>query len=149
MRRVAILVAAVLGAALAACSQQPSTAPGGTAALPPAASLAPPAPSELSSYLAGRSFTYSENGTVTETFLADGTGEWRRPSGRSGPFSWTVDADGVFCRAYAAIPATESGKAWEGGTWCGTATRVAEGLQYTDQKNGAAGVLKEVAPGAT
>jgi hypothetical protein len=144
MRTTALLVFA--GAlALAACSQQPST-PGGTAALPPAASMPPLAPTELATYLAGRNFTYSENGTVTETFLADGTGEWRRPSGRSGPFQWTVDAAGTFCRIYAPIPASESGKAWEGGTWCGTATRVAEGLQYTDQKHGAAGVLKEVVP---
>lgn len=129
-----------------ACSQQPSTPSGGTAALPPAASLAPLAPSELATYIAGRSFTYSENGTVTETFLADGTGEWRRPSGRSGPFQWTVDTSGTFCRVYAPIPAQSTQKAWEGGTWCGTAARVAGGLQYTDQKNGAAGVLKESGP---
>lgn len=142
MRAIALCVfAGVLS--LAACSQQPATAPGGTAALPPATSAPPLATSELATYLAGRSFTYSENGTVTETFLADGTGEWRRPSGRSGPFTWTVDAAGTFCRVYAPIPASESGKAWAGGTWCGTAVRVPEGLQYTDQKNGAAGVLKE------
>lgn len=140
------MLAALAAALVAACTQQPATSPGGTATLPPAVSAAPVAPTELSTYLAGRSFTFASGGTVTETFLADGTGEWRRPSGRSGPFRWTVDATGVFCRSYAPIPATDSGKAWEGGTWCGTATRVAEGLQYTDQKSGAVGVLKEVAP---
>ncbi len=114
--------------------------------LSPAVSPSLPAPTELATYITGRSFTYSENGTVTETFLAGGTGEWRRPSGRSGPFQWSVDANGLFCRVYDPVPATESQKAWEGGTWCGTATRAAEGLQYTDQKHGAAGVLTETVP---
>ena len=134
-------IAALLIILLPACTQQPS-AP--TAAI--AEVTTDPAASELSAFIAGRSFTYSENGTVTETFVADGTGEWRRPSGRSGPFKWSVDANGTFCRIYAPVPATESQRAWEGGTWCGTAARVAEGLQYTDLKSGAGGVLKEVTP---
>ena len=131
----------LLALALAACSQQPLTpAP----AIPEV--KADQATSGIAGYIAGHSFTFDSGGTVTETFLADGTGEWRRPSGRTGPFTWTVDTAGTFCRVYAPVAAVEGQKAWEGGTWCGTATRVAQGLEYTDQKSGAAGVLKEVVP---
>ena len=143
-----VTIAGVLLAALvlAACSQQPG--PTGAVATAPAAASSDPVPSDLSTYIAGRSFTYVENGTVTEIFLAGGTGEWRRPSGRSGPFRWTLE-NGTFCRLYAAVPAAGAQKAWAGGTWCGTISRVAAGLQYTDAKSQGTGVLKEVAPGAT
>lgn len=129
---------------LTGCSQTPSQ-PAATAAIPSAA--APTTP--LAAYIAGRSFTFSSGGTVTETFLAGGTGEWRRPSGRTGAFTWTLTADGTLCRVYAPSPATGGQKAWDGGTWCGTAVQVPEGLQYTDQTSGGTGLLTEVRPGAT
>lgn len=136
------VAAALLVLALAGCTQKPDTT--GAVAGAPAAS----APGDLSLYIAGRSFTFDSGGTVTETFLAGGAGEWRRPSGRSGPFQWTLAADGTLCRTYAPSPATQSQKAWAGGTWCGTIARVPEGLQYSDAKSQGTGILKEVAPGA-
>ncbi|MFO1170234.1 MAG: hypothetical protein U1E49_04620 [Hyphomicrobiaceae bacterium] len=138
------LIAAMIAAALAAGCSQTLPSAGTTAAVAPAAPATP-----LAATIAGRSFTFSSGGTVTETFLADGTGEWRRPSGRTGAFTWTLTPDGTLCRVYAPSPATEGQKAWEGGTWCGAVVQVPEGLQYTDQKSGSAGLLKEVAPGAT
>ena len=135
------IAAALLVVALAGCTQGPSTT-GAVASAPTDAAA------DLTSYIAGRSFTFDSGGTVTETFLAGGTGEWRRPSGRTGPFQWTLASDGTFCRTYAAIPAVGSQKAWAGGTWCGTITRVPEGLQYSDAKTQGSGILKEVAAGA-
>ncbi len=135
---------AIAGLLAAGCSQTPPQS-AATAALPAATAPATP----LAAAIAGRSYTFSSGGTVTETFLAGGTGEWRRPSGRTGAFTWTLAPDGTLCRVYAPSPATEGQKAWEGGTWCGTVVQVPEGLQYTDQKSGSSGLLKEVAPGAT
>jgi hypothetical protein len=145
MRHGLYLSVIIAGLVATGCSQAPPAA-GTTAAVAPASS-APSTP--LAAYIAGRSFTFASGGTVTETFLEGGSGEWRRPSGRTGAFTWTLTPDGTLCRVYAPSPATESQKAWEGGTWCGTVVQVPKGLQYTDQKSGSAGLLEEVAPGAT
>lgn len=143
MRNGRTLGAVIAGLMAAGCNQTP---PAGTTA---AVATTAPAATPLATYIAGRSFTFSSGGTVTETFLAGGTGEWRRPSGRTGPFTWTLTPDGTLCRVYAPSPATGGQKAWAGGTWCGTVAQAPEGLLYTDQKSGSSGVLKEVAPGAT
>ena len=144
--RLGVISAIGLAVLLAAgCSQSP-TQPAATAAIPSTA--ADPA-TPLATYIAGRSFTFSSGGTVTETFLVGGAGEWRRPSGRTGAFTWSLTPDGTLCRVYAPSPATAGQKAWEGGTWCGTVVQAPEGLQYTDQKTGSSGLLKAVAPGAT
>ena len=137
--------AIVAGLLASGCSQTPPAA-GTTAAVAPATAVTA---TTLAAYIAGRSFTFSSGGTVTETFLAGGTGEWRRPSGRTGAFTWTLAPDGTLCRVYAPSPATAGQKAWEGGTWCGMVVQAPEGLQYTDQKSGNSGLLKEVPPGAT
>ncbi|MEZ5925699.1 MAG: hypothetical protein R3D57_15070 [Hyphomicrobiaceae bacterium] len=146
MRGIWGLTAAIAAMGLTACtSEAPST---GALATPDAVAITDPASPDLASYISGRSFAFSSGGTVTETFLADGTGEWRRPSGRSGKFRWTLESGLTFCRVYEPSPAAQGQRAWEGGTWCGTIRRAPEGLSYTDLKTQTTGLLQEVTAGS-